>query len=298
MQNPSLLLAIEKDPLKYFDAQGVRVERAEDVKLDGQSLLALRVTADAGGGAADAGGATVGRPEVTILVDPSTHLIRRVTTDMSGALKQSGMSDVKKARFIIDYTTTRPGAEFAKDAFAWSPPAGAQDVTEARPAMEQHAAQNLVGRPAPDFKLDSLQGDPVALADLKGQVVVLDFWASWCPPCVESLPHLGQLYAQEDDGVKVLAINLMEDKERVQSFIAERGLQIPVLLDTKGQTASKYNVSSIPQTVLIGPDGVVKQVYVGLGPDTYEDIRQQVQALKGTGGGEQPAPSNGSQGGS
>ncbi len=115
------------------------------------------------------------------------------------------------------------------------------------------------------------------LAELKGQVVVLDFWASWCPPCIESLPHLGKLYQEKQDkGVKVFAVNVAEDKAKVEMFLKSKNVTVPVLLDSKGDAAEKYNVSSLPQTVVIGKDGTVKKVFVGLGADSFEQIRNEI----------------------
>jgi thiol-disulfide isomerase/thioredoxin len=127
------------------------------------------------------------------------------------------------------------------------------------------------------------------LSDLTGQIVVLDFWASWCPPCVESLPRLGRLYGKEQDSVQVLAINLMEDRSEVTSFAASQNVQVPIRLDTSGEVAQKYNVGAIPQTVLIGPDGQIEKVFVGLGPDMYAHLAQEIQRVKEGGAQAKPA---------
>lgn len=268
-QNPSLLLAMEDEPLKEFASGQRSVEKIPDVTIDGTKYTALRI--EAGGG---------DHAEVTMLIDPRTHLIRRITADLAPALTQAGQPDVKRADFVIDYTRSNPNPQFGNDRFAWSPPEGAQNIAEARPAAQQASGAALVGQPAPPFKLDTLDGESVSLSDFKGQIVLLDFWASWCPPCVESLPHLGRMYGQKQDDVKVLAVNLQEDKEQVRTFAAAQGIDVPILLDTQGEVARKYNVSGIPQTVLIGKDGTVKEVFVGLGPDTYDQIAAQVKALK------------------
>ena len=270
-QNPSLLLAIEKNPLEDITRGATQIDKLPDVKIGDKSFTALGLQAGPS------------QPQLTLAIDPQTHLIRRITADMQPALKESGAADVKQAKFVIDYTTITPGAKFEKNHFAWSAPAGAQDVAAARPAAEKSAQANLVGKPAPDFKLDSLNGKSVSLSDFKGQVVLLDFWASWCPPCQESLPHLGQVYGEKNDGVKVLAVNMGEQREAVQAFVKQQNIDVPVLLDPKNQVAQKYNVSSIPQSVIIGKDGQVKKVFVGMGPDTFKQIRQEIQSLQGDG---------------
>ena len=142
------------------------------------------------------------------------------------------------------------------------------------------AAAAMEGKPAPDFKLKAADGKDVSLADLKGSVVILDFWATWCGPCRASLPELDKIYADHKaDGLRAYAVNLREEKDTVQKFVDQTKLGIPVLFDGEGQTADKYGVTGIPQTVVIGKDGNVKKVVVGSG--THDLVRKAVEeALK------------------
>ncbi len=82
--------------------------------------------------------------------------------------------------------------------------------------------------------------------------------------------------ATRDDGVKVFAVNLGEDKAKIEAFLKSKRVAVPVLLDAQGEVARKYNVVSIPQTVVIGKDGTVKNVFIGLGENSFEQIRKQV----------------------
>jgi peroxiredoxin len=142
------------------------------------------------------------------------------------------------------------------------------------------AAAAMEGKPAPDFKLKAADGKDVSLADLKGSVVILDFWATWCGPCRASLPELDKIYTGlKGKGLKAYAVNLREEKDTVEKFVDQTKLGIPVLYDTEGQTADKYGVTGIPQTVVIGKDGNVKKVVVGSG--THDIVRKAVEdALK------------------
>jgi peroxiredoxin len=168
--------------------------------------------------------------------------------------------------------------------FAWAAPAGATQLKPDAPELTglvasgggggaggvegDVPAQALVGKPAPDFKLEDASGKAVALADLKGGVVVIDFWATWCPPCREELPHLDKLAADRaGDGVKVFAINLREDPDKVARFVSTTNLKLPVLFDFNGQVGEKYLVDGIPQTVIIDKQGNVRHVSVGWGGD-------------------------------
>ena len=129
--------------------------------------------------------------------------------------------------------------------------------TEPQPAVE-------LGHYAPDFTLPDLNEEPVALSDWRGQIVLLNFWTSWCAPCRAEMPLLQALYeAYGDDGLVVLAINLGEEPERVAAFVADLGLSFPVLLDEKASVGTLYRVRAAPTTYFIDRDGLIRQRYVG-----------------------------------
>jgi peroxiredoxin len=272
MQDPSLLLAMCKSPGEELLSGVTDASKGDDTPVDGIACPTLKL---------DQKDKTADR----IAVDPQTHLIRRFQTDMTDFFKQR-RPDLSKAVVTVDYTKTAADAEGAKDElFAWSPPPGAKDaqaMAAARP-LDNAQASELEGKPAPQFKLDSLEGKPVALAGLSGKVVVLDFWATWCGPCRASLPHLNELYNElKDKGVAVYAIDQQEDKQDVLDFVTETKLTLPVLLDAEGKVGAQYGVEGIPQTVVIGRDGKVKKVYVGFGDELVPELRRVVEdAMKG-----------------
>lgn len=270
-QNPSLLMAVAKDPEFALTDAAAEVSTAAPTALEGTSYDTLVVSYGSD------------KPVTRYLVDPKTHLIRRAQTDQEAALRKRGAPDVKKALFTVDYTTSTAGAPATDAQFAWAAPAGARESApqQADPGGEG-AVKDLIGKPAPAFTLKQLGGGDVKLQDLKGSVVVLDFWATWCGPCVEGLPHVDAIYKDnKDKGVKAFAVNMQEDAADVQKFVTEKGLSLPVLLETKGDVAEKYKVEGIPETVVIGRDGSVKQVFVGTGPDTETRLRKTVEdALK------------------
>jgi thiol-disulfide isomerase/thioredoxin len=117
----------------------------------------------------------------------------------------------------------------------------------------------VAGRPAPDFTLARIDGGPrVALGELRGQVVVVEFWATWCRPCLEALPHLDLATRRWGDRVVVLAVNV-DDRQRAAALFADAGYR-PVLLADDGETAERYGVHSLPHTVVIDAAGVVRAV--------------------------------------
>lgn len=139
----------------------------------------------------------------------------------------------------------------------------------------------LVGQKAPDFTGTMLDGAPFALAEHIGQdVLILDFWATWCPPCREGLPILSEVAATyRDRGVRLFAIDVEEDADTVREFLKGAGLELSVVLDPDGTINKKYLVDGIPQTVIIGKDGRVAAVHVGLARDTRQRLTEEIDTL-------------------
>ncbi|MBM7600892.1 peroxiredoxin [Virgibacillus halotolerans] len=112
------------------------------------------------------------------------------------------------------------------------------------------------GQIAPDFELTTLDGETVKLSDYRGKRVMLNFWATWCPPCRAEMPDMQKFH--EDKDVVILAVNLRETEsntEKVQAFIDERDLTFPVLLDEETVVADQYQIQPIPSSFLIDSDG-------------------------------------------
>ncbi len=271
--HPALRLALAKDPGAVVARMFSKAEKVADTDLDGVAYPTLKNS-----DAEDARRATV-------LVDPKSHLIRKVTFDLGKYFESQGVPNVKVAQITIDYAAAAVDGPVDATAFAWTPPAGARDLAQQKGGGDEESpAAALEGKPAPDFKLTGLDDKPVQLSDLKGSVVVLDFWATWCGPCVQSLPHLDQVYKDvKDSGVKIYAVNAQEDKDKVQNFVTSKNLSVPVLLDTDGAVLKAYLASGIPQTVIIGKDGQVRKVMVGFGPGTEQTLRSELKAAQEAG---------------
>ncbi len=120
-----------------------------------------------------------------------------------------------------------------------------------------------VGELAPDFQFQ-VGEQPISLSDLQGAPVLLNFWATYCPPCREEMPYLQQIYDEwQEKGLFLLAVNIGESSSDIESFMQSRGLSLPVLLDSNGALAGQYGVTGIPATFFIGKDGIVQKVKVG-----------------------------------
>ncbi len=118
--------------------------------------------------------------------------------------------------------------------------------------------------PAPDFALPVLDGSTLKLSDLKGQVVLINVWATWCPPCRAEMPTIQAAYEQyADQGFTVLAVNLRENPRAVAAFMQQFGLTFPAPLDLDGQVSSAYRASVLPSSFFVDRKGVIRAVYRG-----------------------------------
>lgn len=111
-----------------------------------------------------------------------------------------------------------------------------------------------IGQPAPDFEAVNLQGEPVRLSDYRGQAVLLNFWDSWCGPCVNEMPILNEAYAQESN-VEIIAVNIGESREKAEAFASKYHLDVPIVLDQHNKIKGQYGISGLPVTVLINDQG-------------------------------------------
>jgi len=119
--------------------------------------------------------------------------------------------------------------------------------------------QPVIGKPAPNFKLQSLDGQSISLSDFRGKPVLINFWATWCGPCRIEMPYLQQIYEEwHGKGMVVLTINIGESSSQIKEFMQSQGLSLPVLLDKGGSVAQKYNILGIPTTFFLDKDGVIQ----------------------------------------
>jgi len=129
-------------------------------------------------------------------------------------------------------------------------------------ACQSEAPQ--VGKPAPDFQAQTLDGQSVSLSDLKGKAVIVNFWATSCGYCVYEMPFLQEIHDEwSDRGLVVLAINIGESASKITSFMQGQRLSLPVLLDSEGNIARKYNIPGIPTSFFIDKDGIIQDMKVG-----------------------------------
>ena len=228
----------------------------------------------------------------------------RMVIDLTQVLSTGDDSELPEGfRYEIEFLFTlwRMSGNYDAKQFTYTPPAKALEYESLDAYYESLSgvpeSHPLVGMPSPDFEAELLpvaddkpEGDgqeadkaqappasktQVKLSDLRGKVVVLDFWATWCGPCIEAMPVIDRVtkkYAEK--GVEFYALNIGESEQDVQAFFETAKVRPKVLLDPQSVHADAYKAEAIPQTVLIGKDGRVEMVHVGY--ESLESLEQQL----------------------
>jgi len=146
--------------------------------------------------------------------------------------------------------------------------------------MTAAAATLQTGAPAPAFQLNSNAGKPLALADFRGQIVLLNFWASWCGPCRQEMPILEQLNRQyHGKGVTLLGVNVEPDSAAAVQWLKATPVTFPILFDTDSKVSSLYEVAGMPNTVIIDRKGLVRYIHRGYSAGAENDYLNQIRAL-------------------
>ena len=162
-------------------------------------------------------------------------------------------------------------------AWIWLSRAPASEVTQGRIPAPQ------AGFLAPDFSLVTTTGERITLSELRGKPVLVNVWASWCPPCRAEMPAMEQAYRDfRSQGFQILAVNAthQDDPAKAEAFAQERGLSFPILLDEDGEVSRLYRVSSLPTSFFVDAQGLIREVVIG-GPMAEALLRIRIQQLLG-----------------
>ncbi len=132
------------------------------------------------------------------------------------------------------------------------------------PGAHNPGAGIPIGTPAPDFELQTIDGETYRLSDLKGKAVLINFWASWCPPCRAEMPTLQAAYEQyESEGLVILAVNLNEPELAIRSFQEDYGITFPIVVDKQDRVSRMYDIVPLPTTYFVDRDGIVQGKWTG-----------------------------------
>jgi thiol-disulfide isomerase/thioredoxin len=134
--------------------------------------------------------------------------------------------------------------------------------------------------PAPVFQLTSMDGKPVSLDQFKGQVVMINFWATWCGPCRQEMPLLDQLYTKyKPMGFTLLGVNVEPDSTLASGFLKKTPVTFPILFDTKSEVSKLYQVAGMPSTAIVDRKGNLRWVHKGYKPGDENEYLNQIRAL-------------------
>ena len=142
------------------------------------------------------------------------------------------------------------------------------------------ASSGLEGQAAPDFALKSSTGENLRLSEYRGDVVMVNFWATWCGPCRQEMPLLDELYNRyQRVGFNLLGVNIDDDSRRAMQMIEELGVNFPVLFDARKEVSELYEVEAMPVTVIIDRQGTVRYVHHGYKPGYEDKYLDQIRSL-------------------
>ena len=134
--------------------------------------------------------------------------------------------------------------------------------------------------PAADFTLKSNSGKNIKLSELRGQVVMINFWASWCGPCRQEMPLLDQLYKKyQPMGFTLLGVNVEDNPNEATKWLKGKEVGFPILFDSESKVSELYNVSAMPTTLIIDRDGNMRYYHRGYVSDTEDEYQQQIREL-------------------
>ncbi|MEZ6190885.1 MAG: TlpA disulfide reductase family protein [Phycisphaerales bacterium] len=219
---------------------------------------------------------------MTLTLDPKTNLVQQaaLAINPASAAQYGGQGVV----YTFDFKINSTDQPIDDDRFAFDTAGSvASPSMQHMMASGSNAPHPLTGKPTPELKLPDIDGNEhdIAVDDADAKVIVLDFWATWCGPCVAALPELQEVYdwaKAEGKSVAIYAVNQGETVDEVKQFWADKGLSIPVLMDENFTSAQSYQVNGIPQTVVIC-GGKVQQVHVGYGPGMAGRLKAEIETL-------------------
>ncbi len=209
-------------------------------------------------------------------------VVHKVQPDLSPLLAAAGekFADAK-LEYTVTFSDWDVAPKFTDADFTFVPPADAEQVESLFDAMEEEGPHPLLGQPAPAFDTVDPDGHPISLKNHLGKnVIILDFWATWCGPCIEAMPEIEAVAKKfADRGLVFYAVNGGEDADTVKEFLKSNEIDVPVAMDPDNKVNELYQVSYIPHTVLIGKDGKVQVVHVGFSGELSKILTADIEAL-------------------
>ena len=235
--------ALEMDG-KYFDCFVVEAA-LDNLKIPGAMLLTGGV--------------------MKMWIDKKTKLTLRQTA--SATMLGGSLLAPAQMNQTVNILSVKLNEPVPESMFHFTPPEGASEVQEFQGPVKANA--DLTGKAAADFKLNAMDGKEFSLSALRGKVVLIDFWATWCVPCRKDIPALEKIYADfHDRGLAMIGMNVGEGQDAVSKFLQQTKLSYPIILATDMTVLESYSVTAFPTLVLVNRDGKIVLYHVGSGSET------------------------------
>ena len=266
---PQIMLLFADHPVDDLLRQAEEPELGQSAAIDGRECYRVKIK--------------LPDDMITFWIDQKSFILRRVVLPSNGIRQMmSEQEPVDNLSIVADFTGAKIDAKVDPKAFEFEMPQGAEEVPFFVPPATKTALA-ILGKPSPAFKFVDLDGKPVTAESLAGKVVVLDFWATWCEPCRESLPELQKAREKFEDNPKVAfyAVSLdqpeTENKELVTLFETLK-VDIPIVRDPTNSAAA-FQFKSIPETVIIDEKGVVQDFQEGFNPRIAEQMPVKLEKV-------------------
>jgi thiol-disulfide isomerase/thioredoxin len=251
-----ITLATELRMARYLSPQTISV--------DGRNVRCVVVEAHYG----PVPGGHLGISPNRLWIDPERKLVIRDSLEMM-ALAASG--DTVSTRQVTTFTRSILNETLPESLFTFRPPPGSELVDQPHERVSA-----LVGKPAQEFSIEDLEGRKRSLAEHKGKVVLLDFWATWCGPCRREMPSIARLHRDlESKGLAVVAVNVSEEPDVVRAFLTKNSYKLPIWMDVDGKVAGQYGATGLPTLVVIDRKGSVAAHLIGLRSE--EEVRAELK---------------------
>jgi cytochrome c biogenesis protein CcmG/thiol:disulfide interchange protein DsbE len=283
-------LLMSDDPAKELIEDVDRIEEVGKEKVDGQSARMYDLIVPSSALAMQQMPFAVGQDieiSMRVWVGKKDNLIKKASFELNMDLFLDAMPEEAKAHmkgtkttYTEHYSNVERNPSFAEDAFDFAPPEDAKLVGQfGPPGAGSSGKSDFVGKPAPEFTLKDLDNNEVSLGDFAGQVLIVDFWATWCGPCIEEMPTFAALHRQyKDKGFNIIAISTDDSADKVRRYADKEELNFPLLMADDKVKEDYGGISAIPTTFVVGRDGSVRYFYLGTPPDML-DFQKHVEEL-------------------